>query len=413
MAAALEGIKVIETASAMAGPMAGRLLADWGADVVHIENPATGDMLRSQRTTMQSMVDSGLARDRSIQSDIDYSTQNHNCNKKGMTLDLSQDSGRQILYKMLESADVFLNNFRARELKKFNLEYETLSKLNPKLICANLTGWGPKGPDQDLPGYDYIAFWARAGILQILMTPEMEPFTTPGGLGDRVTSLNFALGIMTALFTREKTGMGQEVNVSIYNTGVFVNCQDVGGSLVTGKDRQNVRRDELPNVLLNSYKTKDDRWVRLAVNQPDRYWPRVCQAIEREDLVQDPRFEAFAPRIENRLDLFKILEDTFKTKTMDEWTVRLNEAGLPWARVSTLPEVCSDPQARENDFYTSLEHPTYGSIEVVATPVKLSKTPGTVRMPAPELGQHTEEVLLEYGFTWENIAQFKDQGVIA
>ena len=412
MTLALEGIRVIETASGMAGPMAGRLLGDWGADIIHIEHPIRGDMGRDARRllgTLYAKATSG----RRIPSDINYSIENHNCNKRSMTLDLSLEQGCHIIYRLLEKADVLLMNYRPRELKKFHLEYEALSRVNPGLIYADVTGYGRQGPDQDLPGYDFNAFWARTGILRVLLTPDMIPPTTPMALGDRVAALAFACGIMTALFVRERTGVGQEVDVSLFNTGVFVNANDIGGALVTGEDRQNVNREDLANVLLGSYKTKDGRWLRIAINQPDRYWSRVCQAIERGELEHDPRFESFTSRIENHLALFNILEETFLTRTLDEWKVRLTSAGLPWAPVASLPEVISDPQARANDFFAAYEHPTHGPIEIVANPMHLSKTPASVRMPAPEFGQHTEEILLEYGYIWEDIARFKEQGVIA
>lgn len=413
MTLALEGIKVIETASGMAGPMAGRLLGDWGADVIHIEHPITGDMSRDAQRLLTAQVAARLTNGRAIVTDINYSMENHNCNKRSMTLDLSQERGQKILYKLLEKADVFLSNYRPRELKKFKLEYDTLSRLNPRLIHANVTGYGKKGPDRDLPGYDFDAFWARSGVLRVLLTPEMIPPTTPIANGDRVAALALACGITTALLVRERTGVGQEVDVSIFNAGVFFNANDIGGALVTGQDRQNVDREQLANVLLNSFKTKDGRWLRLAINRPDLYWSRFCQGIEREDLEHDPRFDSFASRIENHVALFNIVEEAFLTKTLEEWKVRLTEAGLPWAPIQSLPEVISDPQARANDFFAAYDHPTYGRIEIVANPIKLSKTPATVRMPAPEFGQHTEEVLLEYGYTWEDIEQFKEQGVIA
>jgi len=409
MVLALEGIKVIETASGMAGPMAGRLLADWGADVIHIEHPVRGDMSREARRLLSSSVSGG----RAIVTDINYSHENHNCNKRGMTLNLATEPGREIIYRLLEKADVLLSNFRPRELKKFNLEYKALSRLNPGLICANVTGYGKKGSDRDLPGYDFNAFWARSGVLHVLLTPEMIPPATPMGNGDRVASLALACGILTALFVRERTGAGQEVDTSIFNAGVYFNTIDVGGALVTGQDRRNVDREDLANVLLNSYKTKDGRWLRLAINQPDLYWSRFCRGLGREDLEQDPRFASFASRLENHRQLFTIVEETFLSRTLDEWKVRLTQAGLPWAPIQTLPEVTADPQARANDFFVAYDHPLYGRIKIVANPAKLSKTPATVRLPAPELGQHTEEILLEHNYTWEDIARFKESGVIA
>ncbi|MFC1939528.1 CaiB/BaiF CoA transferase family protein [Chloroflexota bacterium] len=409
MASALRGIRVIETATAAAGPMTGRLLGDWGADVIHVEHPLHGDMGRSQGSLATVRHRGG----RFMESDIDHRFENHNCNKRGMTLDLSQELGQDILYRMLKRADVFLVNFRPRELKKFKLEYETLSRLNPSLIFADVTGYGREGPDQDLPGYDFNAFWAKSGLLHVLQTPEMSPPPTPNANGDRTAAIALACGILVALFEREKNGIGQEVDVSLFGTGIFFNATDVGGSLVTGKDRQNINREDVINALQNSYKTKDGRWFRLALPQPDRYWSRFCHAIEREDIEKDPRFASFEPRIDNHLALFHILEEVFMSRPLAEWKVRLTEAQLPWAAVQTLPEVISDPQARANGYFVACDHPVHGSIELVANPVKLSKTPASVRLPAPQFGQHTEEILLEYDYTWQDINSFKKQGVIA
>jgi len=412
MNAALEGIRVIETASGMAGPMAGRLLADWGADVIHVEPTVTGDMGREARRLLSDLYQR-LPGGRNIEADFNYSYENHNCNKRSMTLNLSQKTGQDILYRLLEKADIFLANFRPKELNKFNISYDKLSQVNPKLIFANVTGYGEKGADKDLPGYDFNAFWARSGILRVLLSPDMTPPVTPIAIGDRVTALALVSGITTALFTRERTGKGQEVNTSLLNTGIFVNANDIGGALITGQDRQNVKRDELANALLNTYQTKDARWLCIAINQPDRYWTDFCRAIERNNLEHDLRFESFDSRIDNHLALFQILEKVFREKDLDEWRVRLTEVGLPWAPIATLSEVIADPQARENNAFVSYEHHTQGNINIVANPVHLGDTPASIRMPAPEYGQHTEEVLLEHGYNWDDITRFKDNGVIA
>ncbi|MFH1382724.1 MAG: CoA transferase [Chloroflexota bacterium] len=410
MALALEGIKVIEAATMFAGPMAGRLLADWGADVIHIEHPVRGDIMRGIFSpTMTASPRAGTI----IQSQIDYDTETHNCNKRSLTLDLGRPRGQQIMHKMLETTDVFLTNFRPRELKKFNAEYETLSKINPRLIYADVTGYGKKGPDKDAPGYDFLAFWARSGFLHTMLTANMQPIITPLAAGDRLSGMALALGIMTALFVRERTGIGQEVTTSLFNTGIFAIACDVGGALVTGKDIQQVPRQEVLNACATFYQTKDKRWLRLGMVQTDPYWAKLCQALGRPELENDPRFNAFAPRMENRAALFAILEETFLTRPLTEWKERLDKAGLPWGVVQNLPEVVNDPQARANDFFVACEHPTYGHIEMVANPVKLSKTPASIRTPAPEFSQHTEEILLEHGYTWEDIAQFKDEQIIA
>jgi crotonobetainyl-CoA:carnitine CoA-transferase CaiB-like acyl-CoA transferase len=404
----LEGIKVIEAASNVAGPLAGRMLADRGADVIHIEHPRMGDLSRDAGRVYVDMIMGG----RNIETKINHHWEFNNCNKRGMTMDMGSEKTRKVLYRMLETADVFITNYRPRELVKFKLEYEIVKKLNPRIIFANISGYGIKGPDKNLPGYDFNVFWTRTGIMHVLTTPEQEPFTTPIAFGDRTTALTFAYGIMTALFIRERTGAGQEVYASLQQTGIFVNAYDVCASLATGLDRQSTDRRKLANVLLNSYKTKDDRWVRFAINQPDLYWAKLCRAINVEGLEQDPRFTSFVPRLEHHTELFDILEKTFLSKTLAEWKPLLDEAGLPWAPVMTLPEVCADEQARANGFFVDYDHPTYGHVEIVANPVTLGDTPAVVRMPAPEFGQHTEEVLLEYGYTWEDIGQMKEEGVI-
>ncbi|MFC2040883.1 CaiB/BaiF CoA transferase family protein [Chloroflexota bacterium] len=406
MELALEGIRVMQTAAALAAPMAGRILADWGADVIWIEHPVRGDIVRASNAA-------GRRGGRVILADVDYILQNHNRNKRGMTLDLSQERGREIIYRLLRKADVFLSNFRQRELEKFKLEYEALSQLNPRLIYANVSGYGRKGPDKDLPGFEHTSYFSRSGLLHILQSPGTPPPQIPLGSGDYVASLAIACGITTALYMRERTGIGQEVDVSLFHAGVYTASVDVGGSLLTGQDRQSADRKDVTNAATNFYQTKDGRWIRLGLNQPDLYWTKLCRAIERKDLEHDPRFDSFQAKMENHVTLFRILEEVFLSRTLDEWRVRLNEAGLPWSPVQSLPEVAADPQARANDFFVSFDVPSHGHIESVANPIKLSKSPENVRMPAPAFNQHTEEILLEYGYTWEDITQFKEQGIIA
>ncbi|UCB43875.1 MAG: CoA transferase [Dehalococcoidales bacterium] len=403
MVQALEGIKVMETASVYAGPMAGRLLADWGADVVHIEHPVRGDIARSESSKRGGKI---------IQSDINYRFENFNRNKRSITLDLSLETGRQVVHKLLETADVYISNFRPRELKAYELEYETLSQLNPGIIHANVCGYGKKGPDRDLPGYEFTSYFPRTGMLHVLQTPGAGPGLPPYGLGDNVAGMTLACGIMTALFIRERTGVGQEVDVSLFQAGVYALSLDIAGSLVTGQDRQQVETRDVANPLVSPYRTKDNRWLYLGVSQPDLYWSRFCRAIGREDLEHNPRFATFDLRIENHIALNQILEEVFQDRILDEWKAPLNEAGLPWSPVQNLPETTADPQARANDFYVAYDHPTYGHIEGVANPIQLSKITVGVTRPAPELGQHTEEVLLEHNYTWEDIERFKQQGVI-
>jgi crotonobetainyl-CoA:carnitine CoA-transferase CaiB-like acyl-CoA transferase len=400
----LEGIRVIQTATVLAGPMAARLLADWGAEVIRVERPAGGDM---SRQLARAMVGGGP-----IPSNIDYVSENINRNKKSITLDMASAQGQRIMHRLLAEADVLLCNFRPRELVKFQLTPEVVSAVNPRLILANLSGYGPHGPDRDLPGYEGISFFSRAGIMHTLQAPGMAPPQYPIGMGDFSSGLALAYGIMLALFIRERTGVAQAVDASLFQTGIYVLSNDIAGSLVSGLDREKVAREDVVNPLAGYYETRDQRWVRIGMVQPDLYWSRLCRAIEREELEHDPRFATFAPRIDHHDDLFAILVETFRTKSYDEWKARLTAAGLPWGPVQNAPEVTRDPQARANGMFVPMPHPEHGRMEVVSNPVRLSKTPLSPPQAAPVLGQHTDAVLQAHGYTPADIAAFRKDGII-
>ncbi len=404
MISGLEGIRVIETAQVVAGPMAGRLLADWGADVIHIEHPA--------KNPAQTQRDNQIISGRVLLSDINYRAENLHRNKRSIVVDVSSEAGRAIMHRLLEKADVLLNNFRSRELKRFGLEYETLRQLNPRLIFACLTGVGHKGPEGDAPGFETTSYFARSGILHILRSPGTPPTQNPIGLGDNVAGLALAYGILVALLVRERAGVGQEVDTSLFQAGVFTLSSDIAGSLVTGGDLQQAERRDVVNAVSQLYRTKDGRWLRLALAQPDPYWPALCRAIGREELEHDPRFATQEPRLKNHAALFDILEEVFMTRSLSEWQTRLTGEGLPWGAVQTLPEVTRDPQARANDFFIAYQHPLNGKIEGVSNPVRLSLVSQEVKRSAPEFGQHTEEVLLEYGYTREDVARFRKDGTV-
>lgn len=401
----LQGITVIQTATVLAGPMAARLLADWGATVIRVERPAGGDI---SRQLARAMVGGGP-----IPSDIDYVSENINRNKKSLALSLATPQGQDILHRLLATADVLVSNFRPREMKKFRLDFPTLQQLNRRLIVANLSGYGSQGPDQNLPGYEGVSFFSRSGIMHTLQMPGMPPPQYPIGMGDFSTGLALAYGIMTALFVRERTGVGQEVDASLFQTGMFVLSNDLAGALVSGEDREKVAREDVVNPLAGFYETQDGRWVRLGIIQPDLYWTRFCQAIGRADLEHDGRFATFEARIEHHEELFAILVNTFRACPYAEWTQRLTAAGLPWGPVQNLAELIHDAQARANEMFVPMEHPRHGRMEVVNNPVRLSQTPLAPPQAAAQLGQHTEEVLLAHGYSREDLARFRQDGIIA
>lgn len=435
MSMALEGLKVIDVSQVAAVPMCARHLADFGAEVIHIENAKTGDSWRN----IQAGIGGGPA---GIPSDIPYNWEAFNRNKRSLAIDLSKEGGRGIIYRLTENADVFVTNLRLGERKRFGVEYKTLNRLNPRLIYGSVTGHGMKGPENDKPAYDTTVYWARSGVDHMLTIPGMSGPNPRPAFGDNVAGLGLAFGVMTALYARDKIGVGQEVDISLLNSGLYQLTFDVAAALATGQDEQEYRvqafegteeerqhmdelmvearaslkrlgdfyRERLPNPMANTYETKDGKRIRFTALHADRYWAEFCKLIGRKDLEQNPKFATMDSRRENRKTLYHIFREAFLSKTLDEWRPLISE--LPAAPLQTLIDVINDPQARANNFFLSYDHPTYKRMEIMNSPVNLSKTPATIRLPAPEFSQHTEEVLLEAGYTWEDIAELKEDEVI-
>lgn len=407
MTSNLKGIRIIETATVISGPMAGRLLADWGVEVIHVDH-VTRRAIEARREATEKKTN------RVAWPGGDLMTQNVNRNKRAIMVDLSKERGHEVMLRLLSKADIFLSNFRPYELEKFRLEYDTLSKIYPRLICANLTGYGKKGPDRDAPAYGPIAGDARSGLLSSLQVPGSFPPQTSGTMADLITASNLACGMLAALLIREKTGVGQEVEVSLFNSMVFALSGDIAATITTGRSRRTVERKDLPNALNGMYETKDNRWITIGMGpQADAYWPGFCRVTERPELEKNPKFDSVEHRTTNNLEMFNIMEEVFHTRTMEEWKPRLNEIRIPWSPLQNVSEIFDDPQARANDFFNLFEDPNYGRVEMVANPIKLSKTPAIVMNNAPGFGQHTDEVLLEHGYTQEDIDQLAEQGVIA
>jgi len=389
MAGVLEGIKVVDMGHFVAIPSAAAILADWGAEVIKIE-PPTGE---PQRGALDGMVEING-------SELSWRTELHNRNKRSVALDLKKEAGKKIIYELVEKADVFMTNFQLSALNELEIDYETMSRLNPRLIYASVTGFGSNGPDRDKRGFD-IAVRARAGL----------QYFQSGGMMDRTTGTHVVAGIMAALFNRERTGQGQKLEFSLYHSIVWVLAADIQGALfsvpVPERDRAKVG-----NPIANTYLTKDGRWIRLQMLQSDLQWPDFCQAIERPDLVNNPRFNNMAMRKQNSEELIRLLDEIFATRNIEVWERFLTENDCIFSRVQTSAEVTTDPQALANNFFAELEHPRVGKIKLVNSPVKFNQNPASIRTPAPEIGQHTEEVLLEQGYSWDDIVRLKDEGVI-
>jgi len=426
MATALEGIKVIDCSQVAAVPIAARNLGDFGADVIHVENPTTGDYFRVfQETTTET---GGGA-----PSEFNYGWEAFNRNKRSITVDLKTENGQAIMHKLVEDADVFLSNLRTYELDQYKLGYGILSAINPRLIWGNINGYGKAGPDKDLPAYDATAYWYRAGLPYLLSLPGVPCLGYRPAMGDTIAGLTLSYGIMQALYAREKTGVGQEVDVSLFHTGLYQMSFDVSGALITGQDVKDWQRQPPEDVQLKAqmaimdvltyytgqynspltgiYSTKDGRALVFVILQPDRYWEKFCRAAGREDLCRNPKYDTIDGRKEDIVALRQAFAEAFLQKDLEEWIPLLE--GIPYAPNQTLQDAVNDIQAKEAGCIVTYDHPEQGPIKQLANPVIMSKTPSTVRMPAPEFGQHTEEILLELGYTWEDIGAFQDDGTIA
>jgi crotonobetainyl-CoA:carnitine CoA-transferase CaiB-like acyl-CoA transferase len=397
MTGPLEGIKVIDMGHLAAIPAAAVTLADWGADVIKVE-PLFGEMARGTMRTV------GIA-------GVDWGLELMNRNKRGLALDLKKEAGKNILCTLVEKSDIFMSNYELSALSKLKADYATLSKINPRLIYATVTAYGSEGPDRDQRGLDYSAAWARSGIQYIIGEPGKPPRPQRPAMMDRVTAAHVVSGVLAALINRDKTGKGQELEVSLFHTGVWTLSSDIQAALL-GLPLPRHEHDTASNPLANFYRTKDDRWFMMVMVQSDLFWPDFCRVIERIDLEHDPRFNTLDARTQNSKELTRIIDDIFTTKTMVEWDKRLRENNCMYSRVETPLEVTIDPQALANDFFTQIDHPNFGKMTLVTTPVRFCQNPATVRTPAPELGQHTEEILLDMGYTWDDITQLKEQKAI-
>ena len=400
-----DGIRVIEFAQFVFVPACGALLADWGADVVKIEHPVSGDGYRGLASQGILTVTAG---------GVNQSMEMHNRGKQSIGLDVSSDEGRALLLRLVENADVFLTNFLPSSLSKWRLDVDDLRAVNPRIIYARGHGYGVRGPDADAPAYDASAYWARGGLGATLTPPSLpQPIMQRGGFGDRNGAVSLAFGVAGALLRRERTGEPSVVDVSLLATAVWNLASDMLSGLqgkfasapVAG---QSARR--APNPLVNTYTTKDGRFLSLMVLQPDRHWPDFARAIERTDLLDDPRFASAASIFEHAEDMVDILEPLFASRTLDEWRATFLGARFPWAPYSTVPEVIEDPQVVANGYIAEIEH-SGGNFRVPTGAVQFDEQPAVLTR-GPEHGEHTEMVLLELGLDWDEIIKLKDNGVI-
>lgn len=400
----LEGLLVLDWSVWQQGPACSAMLADMGAEVIKIEQRGKGDPGRY-------FVGTG-GKDTSQYPNWYFEANNRG--KKSITLDLKKPEALEVVYALTEKSDIFVQNFRKGVAERLGLDYATLKKINPRLIYGSATGYGPEGPDSAEPSFDFLG-QARSGIMNAVGEPDMPPLSITGGIADQMGAIMLAYGIMTAVVARERHGIGQAVDVSHLGSMAFLQGLSLTMKLMTGSAMRRYFRTQAGNPIWNHYRCADDRWIALAMLQSDRYWGDITRLLGRPELAEDPRFIDLRSRARNRVACIEILDEIFAMKPRDEWVKALREdqGDYIYSIVNDVDDLPDDPQIRANNYVVDVEHPEHGTIQMLGMPIGLSETPGAIRSLAPELGQHTEEVILEVlGWDWDRISALHEKEVI-
>lgn len=406
MTDALDGIRVLDLTIWQQGPMTTAMLSDWGADVVKIEGPDSPDPGR------------GLVRYEAGPGGANAYFETHNRNKRSIVLDLKHEAGLDVFYRLAKTADVIMQNFRPGVGERLGIGYEALRELNPRLVYCQASGFGLRGPDAERPALDPLA-QARGGLMSVTGEPDSPPTRTFTGMADQTSAFLLAFGIMMALFHRERTGEGQMVDGSLFQSMLGVQAFNIGSYLMSGTYGGSPmprlsRGFTLP--IWNHYKAQDGRWLMLAMSQVDRYWPvfRAAMAEATGETVgpAEMSVEWIRQHAGELVQLMAKLDELFLRHPAAYWRDLFRGHDMLVEIVQEYRDIANDPQVTANAMLTTVHHPHHGELPLVAPPVNLSATPGRIRTPAPEFGQHTEEVLEEAGFTWEEIGALREAGAI-
>ncbi len=403
MARPLEGIRILDWTQVQMGPAATRMLADLGAEVIHIEKPITGEIGREVLRGRGGPLKGGRT----------FNFECHNRGKKGVTVDVTREKGREIIYRLVKKSDVFVHNYRQGVPEKLKLDYETLRQYNPKIIYAAASGYGPKGPEAREPAYATVGM-ARSGIMSVTGEPGLPPQRIRGAIADEAGAIMTSYGILVALLARERLGIGQKIDASHLGSMIALQTTTVSQHLYHGTEITRFEsRKKAINPLWNIYECQGGRWLAMQMSQ-EKYWPVMCQALGIEHLEKDPRFENGDRREENCEALIAIMDEIFLTRSHTEWMKTMKKAGdVVCHPIQTISDLPHDPQVIANDYIVNCHHKVLGPLKVVGIPIQLSETPGFIKCEAPELGEHTEEVLINIGgYSKEEIAELRDEGVI-
>lgn len=391
----LENVKVLDLTRVLAGPYASMMMADFGAEIIKIESPKTGDDSRA----FGPFVGKESAYFMSL-----------NRGKRSMTMNLKNPKAQELFKEMVKKVDVVLENYRPGTMEKFGLGYEEIKKINPNIIYTACSGFGHTGPYSKKPAYDVIV-QGMGGIMSITGQENGEPTRVGASVGDLTAGLFAVIGTLTALYNREKTGVGQKVDVAMLDCQVAILENAISRYLVNGVAPGPIGNRHPSITPFEAFKAKDG-YVIIAVGN-DRLWKKFCDLINRPELIEDARFITNAKRTENQKELKGILDTVFPAKTVDEWLEAIDGAGIPCGPINTVDRVMKDPQVLARDMIVEVDHPVAGKFKMPGLPIKLSETPGAVESPAPLLGQHTEELLHEIlGLSKEEVAKLKEEGAL-
>ena len=371
----LDGIRVLDLTRVLAGPFCSMILADMGAEVIKIEEPGKGDDTRSWPPFVEGEATYFMSVNR---------------NKKSITLNLKAPAARKIFTDLVKKSDVVLENFRPGTMEKLGLGYATLAKLHPKLIYGAISGFGESGPDAGRAGYDLVV-QAESGVMDITGFPDGPPVKMGTSIADLVAGMSAAHGVSLALLARAKTKRGQKVELGMLDAMAALLTYQA--AIYWGTGRTPARRgNEHPSIVPYEVFKAADAYLTLGVAN-NSLWQRCCQAMDRPELVKDPRFATESARVENRATVVPLLNEILGERTADEWMKRFEAAGVPAGRIRTVPEVCESEHLKARGMIQRLKHPKAGAITVMGVPIKLHATPGAVKTPPPTLGQHTAQIL--------------------
>ena len=393
---ALAGLRVIDLTRALAGPYCTMMLGDYGANVIKIELPLKGDDTRHWGPPF-------------VNGESTY-FMSINRNKRSITLNLKSEKGRDILLQLTKFADVLVENFTPGVVTRLGIDYDTISKLNPKIVYCSISGFGQTGPYREKPAYDQM-MQGLGGIMSITGEPNGPPQKIGMALTDIGAGMLAAYGVMTALFNRERTGKGQYIDISMLDLQVAWLTYQAGAYFANGKVPQRMGTSHLSLVPYQAFQCSDGKYVNVAVGN-ERFWHRFCEGIDRTDLAIMKSYAQNDERVKNRKKLVRILESEFNKHPASYWVKKLEQVGVPCGPVNDISDVFNDPQVLSRNMKVDLQHPTTGKIHQTGIPIKFSRTPGKIEVGPPTLGQNTSEILSELGYTESEISLLKNDAII-